>query len=78
MKAQTTLEILKPQTPPAMLPVPPMPRPLAALERASAPSKAARLDPQAKPDDSAQFRADMLRRSQAPLTPAWGHGGLND
>jgi hypothetical protein len=78
MKSQTTLVTVKTHTPPAMLPVPPMPRPPAALERASAPSKAARLDPKAKPDDSAQFRADMLRRSQAPLTPAWGHGGLND
>jgi hypothetical protein len=41
-------------------------------------TKAARLDPQAKPDDSAQFRADLFQRSQAPFDAAWGHGGLND
>jgi len=78
MKAQTTLQTAKTQAMPAMVPVPPIPRPPAIPERAPAASKAARFDPKAKPADSAQFRADLIRRCEAPFTPAWGHGGLND
>jgi hypothetical protein len=78
MKTETTLETVKPKTLPVIATVPPLPRPPATDERAPASSKATRLDPQAKPEESAKFRADMIRRSEAPFTPAWRHNGLND
>jgi hypothetical protein len=76
MKAHTTLETVRPKNPLAA--VPPKPLSPAITERSPAASKAARLDTTAKPDDSAQFRADMLRRREEPFDLAWGHGGLND
>jgi hypothetical protein len=78
MKAQTRLETAKPQVTGLMAPITPNPLPPPATGRAPAASKAARLDPRAKPDASAQFRADLLRRSEAPFTPAGSDGGLND
>jgi hypothetical protein len=78
MNTQTALQTVRPQAGAALIPGTPNPRAPAIPERAAAATKAARLDPQAKPDDSAQFRAEMLRRAEAPFPPAWGHGGLND
>jgi hypothetical protein len=78
MKAQTTLASGQPQALAARVPGKPIPPPPTIPQRPPVATKAARLDPQAKPDDSAQFRADLLQRSQAPLDAAWGHGGLND
>jgi hypothetical protein len=78
MKAQTTLQTAKPRPAPAMIQGAPIPRPPAVRDPAPPASKAARFDPQAKPADSAQFRAELNRRSEAPFTLAWGHGGLND
>jgi hypothetical protein len=56
----------------------PNPRPPTIPERSSEAAGAAHFDSQAKPDDSAQFRADILRRYEAPFTLAWRHGGLNE
>jgi len=78
MKAQTTLASVRPQALPPPVSGKPIPPPPAIPQRPSVATKAARFDPQAKPDDSAKFRADLLQRSEAPFTAAWGHGGLND
>jgi hypothetical protein len=37
-----------------------------------------RLNANANQEDSAKFRAEILRRYDAPFTPAWQHGGLNE
>ena len=39
---------------------------------------AAHADPQGNPDDSAQFRAEVLRRYEAPFKSAWPQDGLNE
>jgi hypothetical protein len=53
-------------------------RPPTIPERASEAAGPAHFDPQANLEDSGQFRADILRRYEAPFTLAWRHGGLND
>ncbi|HUD47673.1 MAG TPA: hypothetical protein VMR33_12630 [Candidatus Baltobacteraceae bacterium] len=47
-------------------------------ERPPEAAQAAHSDLRVKPDDSAQFREDILRRYDAPLAPSWLHGGLNE
>lgn len=78
MNTQTTLETVRTQTTAVMILAAANPPPLPIPERASTATKAAHFDPHAKPDNSAQFRADLLRRYDAPFALAWGHGGLND
>jgi hypothetical protein len=56
----------------------PQERPPIVLKRAPEGAHAAHPDPRTNPEDSAQFREDILRRYVAPFAPAWRHGGLNE
>jgi hypothetical protein len=78
MKTQSTLITARPPATAAIILRIPNPRPPPIAERASEAAGPARFDPQANLDDSAQFRADLLRRYKAPYTLAWRHGGLNE
>jgi hypothetical protein len=48
---------------------------LDGFSQAVAPAPA---DLEALLEDSAKFRADLLRRYNAPYPDSWRHGGLND
>jgi hypothetical protein len=39
---------------------------------------AAHAAPLANPDDSVQWRGEILQRYEAPMPRPWFHGGLND
>jgi hypothetical protein len=48
------------------------------LERSAESPKAAHSALEADPDNSAQFREDILRRYETSYPFPWHHGGLND
>ncbi len=53
------------------------PAPLVAPETVSASAGGSNLDPKTNRDDSVQFRAELLRRYDAPYTLAPAHGGVS-
>jgi len=78
MNAYTTLKTMRQPTKAAVISTGADPRPSTLSEQASEASAAVQPAPQAELDDSARFREDIFRRSEAPLRLAWRHGGLND
>ncbi len=54
------------------------PEPLAVVERPAGTPRAEASATRAVPDDSADYRADLLRRYESPFDLGWRHGGLNE